>query len=213
MEKGFWKEEIRGMDTAFDDSESQPGMAQGMFGPWRKSLTGPGLGSTLQKTPGQNASPAPADGYITVTQYQGENHNGAGHVGVSINGGPSYGLGPWQDWMGPLSAIMPVPGVIDPVKPDRTIVDQVKIPATAEQLERARQHMLKNAGPTVYDLEGRNCATFADGTLKAGGLRAPTYPGDVLPSDLLKALHKLYDKPVGPAQPHLIDTRPTPPKY
>lgn len=188
-----------------DDEEQEPGLASGLFA-LGGFLGRHGLGATLS----QQSPPAkPAQGgYVTISHYAGEKLNPAGHAGISVNGGPSYGLDPAWDILGP--SILPNPGIVEPVKPERKVLDQIKVPATAEQTETIRKYLLANAGPGIYNLEGRNCATFVSDALRGAGLKTPSYPFDVLPGGLLRALHQLYDEPA-PVEP--VDTRPTLPKY
>ncbi len=196
-----------------EDDADQLGLAHALLGQTpRADFRGIG-DALLSAAPSSGSVPLEAKvqhGYITVNKYAGEGGNKFGHVGVSINGGPVFGLDPANTPLGILSALVPVPGVVDPVAPGRSITDQVQVPATAEQMEKARQYLLKNAGPTPYDLEGRNCATFAGGLLGSAGLKGPGYPGDVSPDRLLDALHRLYDK-TPPFHPPGV--RPTLPGY
>jgi len=193
------------MSTPLDDEEQEPGLANGLFA--RGGLLNRhGLGAALNP-PALPAKPTPS-GYVTISHYARKGLNLAGHVGISVNGGPSYGLDPAWDILGP--SLLPNPGIVEPIEPGRKVLDQIKVPATAEQAETIRKYLLDNTDPRIYNMEGKNCATFVSDALRSAGLQAPPYPFDILPSSLLHGLHQMYDGQA-PAEP--VDTRPTFSKY
>lgn len=170
---------------------------------------GPAIPGNTAAPPGaSNAGAAPV-GYISAAYYDGEDGNPFGHVGASINGGPYFGLDPVEGigklplvgraippWlMGATQLGTTVPGEVAPVDPKRQPVDQVRIPATPQQIQQFRDYMLNSAGPQPYNILGPNCATFVTDGLRHAGLRVPANMQDIDPAALLQDLHKLYDNP------------------
>lgn len=208
------------MGIPSNDDVSQTGLAQqllgvnpdaGIGGLGRLLLQGADLPAVGTIAP-QPSTAAVQDGdnkaYVTVNRYDGEQHNPFGHIALSVNGGPSFGLGPDQG-MGLLSAVLPVPGIVEPVEAGREPIDQQRIPVTADQAEQVRQYLLKHAGPTAYNLEARNCATFAGDALRSAGIKTPPQHEALTPSALMAGLHQIGT----PQPPTLVNTWPTLPKY
>ncbi|HSC47381.1 MAG TPA: hypothetical protein VLG68_04790 [Gammaproteobacteria bacterium] len=199
------------MATPLDDEEQEPGLASGLFA--RSGLFGQrGLGAALSQ-PALPAKPAP-DGYATVSLYPGEGLNRFGHVGISVNGDPTYGFEPTPgigmlpivnrelpEWLkAATQAGNLLPGEVDMISPETKAADQVRIPITAEEAAALRKYLLNNTGPNIYNLLGRNCSTFVGDALREAGLNGPSYPFNARPSSLLQGLHKLYDNQ-GASQP------------
>jgi RHS repeat-associated protein len=64
---------------------------------------------------------------VTVIHYTGASDSPAGHIGISVNDGPSIGFDPvW--WSLPWVPFgYPVPGTVDTVAPNRGVRDQITI--------------------------------------------------------------------------------------
>lgn len=170
----------------------------------------------------QGGGNSPPQGYISIAYYKGLGGNPVGHMGVSVGGGPYYGREP-SPGLGLLPMIgheppealqtltqlgIPVPGEVDMIPASRVPADVVKIPASADQLEQARQYMLKQTGPNFYnlpvhmtDVPTNDCVTYAAGALNSTGLRVPQGPLTALPQKFIEALHKLYDPSQTGGQP------------
>ena len=194
------------MGMPLDDEEQEPGLANGLF-ELSGLLSRHGLGGTLrQQVPLSKPTP---DGYATVSQYPGEGLNAFGHVGISVNGGPTYGFEPTPgigmlplvgheppEWLKALTQTgNPVPGEVDMVPRGTKAKDQIRISITPNQAGMLRQYLLNNAGPSIYNILARNCSTFVGDALRNAGLQTPSYPLSAAPDSLLRGLHQLYDNP------------------
>lgn len=204
-----------------DEQDYFGGLGQTLLGkPGAFPLSNTGLGATLAQA--VSASPAalqdkPAaapGGYISAAYFKGEDGNPAGHVGVSINGEPYFGRDPAPGiglipmigheppgFLQVLSQLIaPALSEVDMIPASRVPADQVRIPASAAQMEQVRQYMLNKAGPGIYDLPVNNCVTFGTGALNAAGLKVPHTPMAVFPAGFVSGLHRLYDAPVPQGQ-------------
>jgi hypothetical protein len=143
----FYRLEER-MADGQDEQDNQGGLAADLLGKLGGLTAGtPGLGAALmQPVTGAPIAPVTAattpavsgGGYATVSYYGGKDWNPAGHIGVSINGGPSYGLDP-APGMDLLALTSTVPGMVEPVDGSRKPLDQERIPASPTQLQQLQQ--------------------------------------------------------------------------
>ena len=128
---------------------------------------------------------------VTVTRFEGEGHNGFGHVGICVSGHPSVGftdLNPSDDTKATLGRT--VPGFPKPIDPNRVVQDQLTIPTTPQQ-DAAIQKAIddRTSTPGNYNSRNRNCAQFAADALAAGNIRVPPI---TLPKSLMDELHAIY---------------------
>jgi RHS repeat-associated protein len=136
---------------------------------------------------------------VTVTGYPGVGGNPFGHVGISVDGSPTVGFNPAPGWdpvavVGPITPELGiVPGAVLPVDPGRPLdpgcswgTCTVTIHTTPQQdqlmLDYIRNRTLH---PGIYQVYGRNCATFVYAVLRAAGVKAKHTP---FPRDLLNSL-------------------------
>ena len=191
------------MSTPFEEDALQEGLGHGLFGVSR-SPTAPGLGQSLL-----SGLDAPTTGNVTLYLYPGEDSNWFDHIGMSVNGGHVYGKGPVPG-MEVQSLKGAVPGIVEPVNPDRKPTDQVTIPTSADQSLLLQRYLQDRSQPVTYDAQKDNCANYVYNGLKSAGVKVPSLTGIALPDELMNRLHQIYDVP---AQHHLVSTWPTLPKY
>lgn len=165
-----------------------------------------------------NAKP-PREDYATVGYYPGPESNSIlshlfnpGHLGLSINGGPAYGLEPT-----PGIGVLPmighepphqlqtfsqlfdvVPGEVDMIPANRAVGDQVKFLVTHDQSQAMQQYLRSLAGPTLYNLPFKDCVTTVAGAMKSAHLNTPSTLTGFTPAQFVQALHAMYDKPAAP---------------
>ncbi|HEV3114034.1 MAG TPA: RHS repeat-associated core domain-containing protein [Gemmataceae bacterium] len=115
--------------------------------------------------------------------------NVAGHMTISVNGETPVGLeDQGSSWNIPATLGMTVPGSL--VASNDVPSSSITITTTPEQdnaISRAIEQDQNN--PPDYNLFRNNCTQEADKLLQAGGLLTP---GDLIPSDELNDLSKMY---------------------
>ncbi len=126
----------------------------------------------------------------TVTFFQGQGGNPFGHVGISVNGGPTVGFHPSPN----SSAVNTLLGgpVAGMWKQDSgTVIASVTIPLSSSQ-DQVLSDYLANAAltPGSYQLGSKNCATSVGGALRSVGLNPPGFPAT--PGALLNYLQGLH---------------------
>jgi hypothetical protein len=83
-----------------------------------------------------------------------------------------------------------VPGHVEAVAKNRSVTDRAVIYVTQKQasaMQAAINSMIHN--PQAYDPAYRNCASFVEQVLGAGGIRAPA---DITPGGLVSDLKKQF---------------------
>lgn len=197
-----------------------PGLATSLLQTPLSPATSPSVPPMSAVPPNQKPSNSTSGNYVTAAYFNGEDGNPFGHIGISVNSGPFYGFDPTPGFgalpmvghePGTLSNKLnvinmigsAVPGEVDMVSTGRRPVDQVNIPVTSEQANQARQFMLNQSGPGVYNLPFKDCVTFGSGALNAAGLQTPHSLAALLPANFVKGLHTIYD----PAQPPPVNPR------
>jgi len=124
---------------------------------------------------------------VTVARYPGA--LGLGHIGIGVNTSDTTGFYP-ASGVSKLATMtgQPVPGEVRPDK--RTPIKTITIPTTPEQ-DKAIQDSIDKLTqyPGNYDINGRNCATTAIDSLRAGDVNTPAtlFPG-ILMNNLQKQL-------------------------
>lgn len=125
---------------------------------------------------------------VTVTLWPGAFGNG--HVGVGVNTNDTSGFYPDSHSLCLIFGC-DVPGSVENDEdqhPGITPVDVIVIPTTPAQdaaMERAM-----NEWKGAYNLYGRNCASFVEYVLNAGGVSVPQR---TVPWWLMKDLHQIHD--------------------
>lgn len=183
------------LDDEFDNDMLQEGLGRTLGGAPAVRKVPPGLAQALSPASGDDAA-----SYATVYYYSGDGHNPAGHMGMSIDGGPAFGFVPAFDATGWIPASQP--GLVDMVDPKRKVLGELRIPMSATQAQDISKYMVANAGPNTYNVAGfgtplspaHNCATFVSDGLAAAGLQVPKGPDTVVPALLLRELKKIYGK-------------------
>jgi len=220
------------MADLMDEQDYFGGLGQDLLGKYRAPpAIGAGLGAALTQglhaaqlpqvnTTGirpTNSTTHPGGDYATVTDYTSGGSApslDSGHLGLSVNGGPAYGLEP-SPGLGilPMTGHEPphplqlltqllnvVPGEMDLIPADRPIGDQVTLPLTHDQAQLMRQYQLGHAGPTLYSLPFHDCVTSVSDALESANVNTPSTLTNLTPAQFVRALHAMYDKPV-PAPP------------
>ncbi|HET7174472.1 MAG TPA: hypothetical protein VFK21_00540 [Gammaproteobacteria bacterium] len=187
-----------------------PGLATSLLQTPLPSVTSPSIPSMPAVAPDQKPPDSASGDHLTAAYFDGEDGNPFGHIGISVNSGPFYGFDPAPGFGAlPLVGHEPgtlankfnainmigsaVPGEVDMVSADRKPVDQVNIPVTSEQANQARQFMLNQSGPGIYNLPFKDCVTFGARALNAAGLQTPHSLSALFPADFVKGLHNIYD--------------------
>lgn len=130
---------------------------------------------------------------VTVTLYRGA--RGFGHIGVRVNASePTDTVGHYPlTHSAEVLAGLDVSGEVTHDllhKNDKDILDTITIPRTAAQdraMERAIQDSLQNY--RYYNLYFRNCTTFVEEVLRAGGVDVPDTN---LPNELIRWVQQKY---------------------
>jgi hypothetical protein len=133
-------------------------------------------------------------GQVIVTWVNSVGPNTAGHIVVSVNGGPNQGFDTANWFWDPFAATgETVPGAVKSIDLSRrTTWDQVTIPTSHDQdvaIKNFIDHRSKKPG--FYNLAGRNCTEFVRDALGAGGIGLGTC---VKPSCLIRELTTKFPK-------------------
>lgn len=132
---------------------------------------------------------------VTVTVWPGA--NGLGHVGVGINSTDTQGFYPTTHRVCLLTGC-DVPGDLlnDQTQHPGVTPEKIVIPTTPQQ-DRAMQQVIdqRKASHGNYNMYGRNCATFVEDVLRAGGQKPldTKYPHD-LADDLKRRFPQTTNK-------------------
>jgi RHS repeat-associated protein len=124
---------------------------------------------------------------VSVTVYLYGEGSGQ-HIGVGVNGGPSYGYyGTGQSIAGYLAGFSYRGAVLPDSKRKAGATDAVVISATVDQANSAQQTINNlRRNPGEYNLYTNNCAISAENTLRDAGV--PNIPSAMFPSNLLGGL-------------------------
>jgi hypothetical protein len=137
-----------------------------------------------------------------VEQVKGEDGNPAGHVAIGVNGATPVGLVPDSD-KAAVKALAkevasaangtpeasPVPGHVEALAKGRTIKAKATLHVTPQQAAAMQAAIKGMAGHQAYDPAYRNCASFVEEVLRAGGVKAPN---DITPGGLVGDLNKQF---------------------
>lgn len=191
------------LDDDFDNDLLQESLGKTLIG----SPMGPGMpGLAASLLGGSSGDVSAPQQYMEIHQYPGHGGFLVGHAGISLDGGRSYGLEPIPGQDG-VSAALRVPGYVQSIPKERQAARTVRIPATTDQVAAVHHYTLSNPGSHDYALTGPNCVTFIQDALRSAGIADLDERWGMTPGDLLEGFDQIYGKP------HLIDTRPTLPKY
>jgi len=180
------------LGTSFDDDALQEGLAHGLYGVAKSPAGNPGLGQTLLQ-----GMDDPGTGTVTLHLFKGLDGNLFDHIGLSVNGGHVYGKEPIPGKDYP-SLLGTVPGVIKPVAPARKSIDQITLPADADQKAYLLKYLQDRSSPTTYQAETDNCANYLYDALQGAGYKLPPEDKVELPDNLMDEMHKLYDRKQAP---------------
>jgi RHS repeat-associated protein len=127
---------------------------------------------------------------VIVKLYPGA--RGFGHIGVGVNTDNTVGHYPGQA-ADPMTMFLggDVQGA---VRPDNKFapVDKIRIRTSPQQdqvMQQIIDEALGNPSGRTYNLYGRNCATFVEDVLRAGGLQVPY---TMLPEFLMNQIQKQH---------------------
>lgn len=125
---------------------------------------------------------------ITVNYYGG----GTGHIGTSINGGPSFGyygggIGPSGFLSGSNAQGAMLPDAQYQGTPTQTVTINVT-PQQAQAAQRRIDDLLRHPGS--YNLYSNNCATTSEDILRKAGVAH--VPSDISPGSLIQDLNSQY---------------------
>jgi RHS repeat-associated protein len=120
---------------------------------------------------------------VTVTLYKGQGGNLAGHMGISVDGGPSYGLTAYPSTWEKIGIIRgkDTQGIVEMVW-NNEVEQAIMIRTSPDQDEAMRQVLYESDPVQRYNLYYRNCAQFVQEVLEAGGVKVPNtrYPHDLM---------------------------------
>ena len=178
-------------DDDFDNDALQEGLGHTLLGRPMASLEPAGLGSDLTSP----EAGAPPLSYVDIYAYKGKGINKFGHLGISMNGGRTYGLEPIPGEEA-ASIAGNLRGYVQPIPRERPPVGHVRIPVTASAASTVKQYILSNPGIHGYSLAGPNCVSFVQGALDEAGVQNPVNAFLMTPAGLLERLAQRY----GPVQ-------------
>jgi RHS repeat-associated protein len=122
---------------------------------------------------------------VTVTLYKGQGGNLAGHMGIRVGGGSSFGLTAYPSTWEIISILRgkDTQGIVEVVSKNE--VDQAITIRTSPDQDEAMKKVLDEAlaDPVQrYNLYYRNCAQFVQEVLEAGRVMVPNtrYPHDLM---------------------------------
>jgi hypothetical protein len=128
------------------------------------------------------------DHTITVRQVSGQGVNVFGHATVQIDGGKEVGYGPKKDGDPKVVENKQVPGQVEPRAAGVKTEDQVTIHVTGDQAKAAQATIDGvNKNPGNYQLDGNNCARFAEKVVNSAGGSAPN---DIKPGALVNDMRQ-----------------------
>jgi RHS repeat-associated protein len=129
---------------------------------------------------------------VTVNYYAG----GAGHIGVAVNNGPSYGYYSSYGSGGVYSALAGLNGdgheVTDASQQNTSPALSVTIHTTPGQdatVQSSIDNLIANGG--AYNLYSNNCSIQAHNILGSAGIDSPS---DVLPANFISGVSGMYSK-------------------
>jgi hypothetical protein len=152
------------------------------------------------------------DHTITVRQVSGQGVNVFGHATVQIDSGKEVGYGPKKDGDPKVVENKEVSGQVEPRAAGVKTEDQVTIHVTADQAKAAQttiDGVAKNPGN--YQLDGNNCARFAEKVVNGAGGSAPN---DVKPGALVNDMaggpgldSETWNSPTMAASGHVVPAK------